>query len=359
MKETRYILTLAVLALLAPATQATSPPPSLVPAGFINADEPAAGMPKPVQRLPANAKGALFLLRTPDSLWLRSIGGEHVILSELPQPPAGSEFDVLEDSRPLGHAQIVAHLPIDRRADDMASPRYWIASEQKTPRPLRQCLGGQSAEVCLGLSARTRQSPQAVAQVLHRRFREVTSEVRQREGLFRIAPIGGFKPGRSYTIRFLGRENLPGLLHPHEIHVAIGKEILRPWATGFRLVQHGPLQYFEAGSAGGWARTLKYIVPPDYERYRANLLYIARQFETPQPAAVSSWGRNPLVSQFLWEHRPPRGMERYSPPGLHPGDYGTIGVAGFVGMLEVEDELHATPPLIVEFRHPKGKPSMP
>ena len=325
---------------------ATPPPPYQLPAGFVNARMELFGEPPPVQRLPAGAKGGLFLLSLRPSFVLATFNnGDDVVLGQTPAPLQVREFQIESGDQGLLPATL-HRLSVERQLRINPGLRYWYVQGS-----IKKCLVAGKAEMCLGSDSKHPLQGGKLTLALSKKLKDVTSQVHEATGWFRIGPAGGFKPGGSYKLNFArkGTEQ-DDFLFPREITIRVDTLLLPPALTGFRLMLEGGEEKGMSPSGIPFvARTLKFAMPSDYERYRASMLFVFEHKDPEYEGILFSGKGNPFTGIYAWGTDVPNGSDRFSsqPPGPaeEPRQFRMVGLAG---LLEVDDEFHETPDFLLE-----------
>lgn len=187
---------------------------------------------------------------------------------------------------------------------------------------------------------------------------------KERNGLFRVSPVGGFLEGKTYTIRFSD-----GIRHSSmyadSITFATEQPLPITSAADFRLnivgSPSGRLLEFPAGGIcseerGVVAQDLLFSIPENYRPYSRYLLQFVdyrmrRGSSTPDESKFKSWIYRPSMCSQIGFGKSQFGPAKdvFASSCVGQGPESTVDVRGFVGFLEMEDQLHATKVVEIDF----------
>jgi hypothetical protein len=218
-------------------------------------------------RLPANAKGALFLAPFPKVGYIKYFFEDDVAIVSKPQIRLdASDFEV-RDGR--GNRLPARVTPVGLRADDELPENlrghYYVFSSAKAERAFIK--GGKK----LGLATLLSQG----------KLQDVSSLLADERRLFLVGPVGGFRPGETYTImRVAPGSDEPRATVVHEIareEVDLGEPV--------RLVLNGApsrrMVAYASGRGSCTASELKLVqdfhfeVPPSLKPYQDALTFLS------------------------------------------------------------------------------------
>jgi hypothetical protein len=307
------------------------------PAGFIHAD---------VTHLPSNARGALFL---PPAEWnpVALPANGILIYGVAPQPLSPSSFTITSDAGP-GRLPVEMTV-LDLRRDAVGAPsgrafrftsKHALARFVKDPVPINwkaMLKAGTLIEVSAMRPA----------------------------GLVRVGPVGGFKPGRRYTIAYTGVAT--SWTYPAQVELTIDTSPVRTGAE-YQLALDGEArrQLLEVPDNGGMCsnrepatvQNFHYVIPDSHKPYQDALLYFSESRAEPVGAARRSRFAELNYSSSMCD------VHRFGEAALGHGaelissvcgpGAGRASIRGWVGMLEVEDRLRPTEPVQVDFSSANG-----
>ena len=275
----------------------------------------------PYVYVPENAKGILFLrARGPEPE--RYINEGTILVEKIPLALSADQFSIVEMESGRTVPAVVTRLNVDRQMAYEHEPRFFLG-------PLKAS------------------GPEGL--------REITGDIRNAFGLFRVGPAGRFRADRRYLITY--KRTKPSLLSSDQIEVRIGPAVALSPRDTYTLRLKGqphhtllPLPGAAACSSRQAAvvQELIYTVPDTLKPYRNRILFF-----TQQKVGSRTDGTIPSFRTTSYDS----GKCMSTQPGL--GELGplkdlavaTCGhdslkedrhVKGYVGMLEVEDTLHET-----------------
>lgn len=185
-----------------------------------------------------------------------------------------------------------------------------------------------------------------------------------RNGLFRVGPSAGFEVGKTYTIRFTDGTRRVSRSES-SITFTVDSPISIASPRDFALVKVGAptgrLMNFAAGGTcheerGVLAQELQYSIPDAYKPYSNFLLqftdYRKRTESTKSETAFEPWGYHPSMCADKGYGKSFFGPTKEVMLGscaTPSGNKTVVEVQGYVGFLEVEDNLHAMPIVEIDF----------
>ena len=306
-----------------------------VPAGFIH---------KEVARLPANARGALFLPPPGDLLPIARYGMQAMIYSGAARKLMPSSFSIKSDTDIRTLEVRLTWLDLDRAAQSGAPQRafrFVRKADQKKFEKMRRFQDWRSL-------------------LKTGKIVDISAEVRAASRLLRVGPAGGFQPGSHYIITYLGES--AGWDYPAAVEHTIDSAPLQAEALPYSLVADGPpLRRLLALNSGGGScssnqpaivQDFHYAIPDAAKPYQNALLFFS-EFRT-QPQTPGRRARfTPLKYEAslcgrsrFGESATGMGRELMELPCEAPGV--RRSVRGWAGLLEVEDRLHRTDPIEVD-----------
>jgi len=232
--------------------------------------------PEPIYRLPANAKGSVFLREIGDSFGT----SDSLVLSDIPTPLASAQFVV----RDLDSGKKIPAVLTRLRVEPPGQPdgmRYFAIKNRR----LDACLNRyeDSGKTCRKLLD-LRQRPKALLVRLHASgaLTDVTALVHRAYGLFRVAPKGGFVAGHRYRLSYDPQSDEDAWKTKfQEIKVKIDKKPLN-WHslnTQIHLELDGTISMylmtiscFNEGFA--LVQKLRYVLPAALEPYRDSVRFV-------------------------------------------------------------------------------------
>jgi hypothetical protein len=284
-----------------------------VPAGFLNARYAADFGTSPGQHLPANARGALFWMAGTPYYWLRHASvPDTYFVADMPHPLDPRDFLLIEQpgSRRLG-------VKIEPVSVHRSKARYLIARDPR----LARCI----SENFFSLDGCALLERDAAKLLASGAFQDVTDAVRHAYGLFRIAPVEGFTPGREYRISFIVAhpKNTP-FAYPSEMVLSIDRTPVLSWPSqaGRLRASRQPRDIYPDEDKAVY---VDYLLARDLLPYRQSV-YLTT--EVNPPPAIRQW--------------PPCGIQ--NPLGTGPGgrplrfaDGQCHRVQGKMGFFELAD----------------------
>lgn len=192
--------------------------------------------------------------------------------------------------------------------------------------------------------------------------------------LYRVEPKDGFKPGSNYVVTFRGHLWWSQMKYPRHVEVHIDET---PMASGDHLflldLSGKPTRELltKAGTSmcsypsASIVQKLSYAIPPAYEGYRDSILFFTQQQFNVNDASLSGItdGRyTPTIYHSSTCESPAYGKSEiglgkeiaYTDCKVGGDSMSSRNVKGFVGLLEVEDRLHETPPTKIAFGQASG-----
>ncbi len=281
----------------------------------------------PYVDIPENAKGVLFF----SDVDMRAVDSDagRLLAEGVPAAVTASQFSIVEVETGRSLQPIVTRLNLDRHIGKGDNRSY----------KLRDFV---------------------YFKILH----DVTAAVEKANGLFRVGPVEGFRSGRRYRFayqpHFFARQSV-------WTEVRIGPAITLPSAAGYGLKLDGLLTLKmismpDQGTCGeetaAMVQELNYTIPPSLEPYRNGVLFF-----TQQRARFGRDGKEPAFTYRRYEPdfctgEPPGRSElgalkdlavvRCNEYGLK--EWGDRLVKGYLGMLEIEDNLHETAMFTIPFK---------
>lgn len=244
---------------------------------FCRDEKPA---PEPIYRLPANAKGSVFLREISNSFGT----SDSLVLSASPTPLVSAQFVV----RDLGSGKKIPAVLTRLRVEPPGQPdsiRYFAIKNRR----LDACLNryedsGKTCRKLLGLQ----QQPAALLAKLHASgaLTDVTALVHHAYGLFRVAPKGGFIAGHRYRISYDPQLDEDAWeTEFQEIKVKIDKKPLN-WhslSTQIDLKLDGAISMHVirvpravscSDEKTALVQQLRYVLPPALEPYRDSVRFV-------------------------------------------------------------------------------------
>ncbi len=308
-------------------------------AGFVHAD---------VKRLPANAKGALFLRPQGTFQYLASVDPGIAIVTGEMQQLSPASFRITADTQ---QGDLRAELSYPDATIDAASPE-----------PTRYYRFVRKSDERLASAP----SPAQFAALLKKgALVEVTQATEKAMSVVRVGPAGGFKPGKRYRIAYLGKAER--WRFPAEVEHAIDTTPLVA-STAFRLIVDGPpaarllplttVSGACSSSQPALVQNFRYVLPAGYAKYQAAMIFAS----TSAPVAGAR-GKGRRYEQMVYQPSlcPVEPfMSTAFPAGrdiVHArceAKPAPVTVKGWAGMLEVEDRLHPTDTIHVDLGKAAG-----
>lgn len=304
-----------------------------VDAGFIHAE---------LVRLPANARGALFLPPTDGLRPIARYRGEVMIFSGAARALSPASFSIKSDAGPGSEDAQLTWLDVDTGAPRRAF-RFVRKADEET-------------------FEKARTSPDWRPLLKAGKLVDISAEVRAAHRLLRVGPHGGFKPGAHYTLAYLGER--ADWRYPAAVEHTIDSVALPADAMQYRLVSDGPplrrLLSLSTGSGScgskqpAMVQDFHYAIADAARPYQQGILFFS--------AIVAPGARGdvePLVYQptlcggpRFGESALGGGRELMELACDAPG--GRRIVRGRAGLLEVEDRLHRTEDMEIDFGQVSG-----
>ena len=309
-------------------------------AGFIHAN---------AAHLPSNARGALFLPPSRSRLAIAYSPDGVYIFGVAPPPPLPSDFTVTSDAEPGFLPVEIVALDLQRGADSVPAKRTFRFASKEA-------------------QARFEKDPAPVAwEAMFKSGALVDiSDTIRSAGLMRVGPVGGFKPGVRYTIAYMG-ERQAGWVYPARVEHTIDAAALRTDGARYRLALDGPAgrqmlkMPIDGPYSGFQAATVQnfhYVVPDSHKPYREALLYFSESCGAPADVSGQCGYTNLHHRSDVCE--PPSFGEAALGPGMElisaacGPNAGRADIRGWVGMLEVDDQLRPTEAVQVDFDNTNG-----
>jgi len=297
-----------------------------------------------VRRLPANAKGALFLAPPASVSRIADFADEHAAIIKTPQIrllPA--QFNI-KDSTGKKHAAQIS--PLELRADSEIPATSWFRYYAFT-----------SAKAQAGYDA-ARQKPALATLLAGGQLKDISYTMSDERRLFLIAPKGGFKPGQTYTIKFLspfsGRDHLSVV---HEI----APEAVDTGGT-YKLVLDGlparrMVTYAQGGTCSGDYLSLRqefhFELPESLKTYREALTYLPEIESQKVPGRF----RDTVIQSSLCSEPEPELASNTRGRGaavVSCETNRTLKLRGWVGFPEIDGKLQLVGPVQAQFGSAKG-----
>lgn len=310
------------------------------PAGFVHGK---------LDRLPANARGALFL-PPPAAKPIAYYGSSGVIYDADPEAMDASWFSISSDAQP-------GPIPGELSWPDLSRGR----AEPAAPRAYRFIQASDKAAF-LALELDQRMAwPKLLASG---QLVDISTALRSAERLVRIGPVGGFKSGVRYTISYLRKLRFGGPAAP--VSFTIDSAPLDTAALHFALTAEGqperkllPMRTTDGScgiNAAATAQVVRYVVPDALAPYRDGIAYFSESATAAggTQAAYADLDYSPsLCSQRAFGTTTlGDGREQlYGRCNVHGKG---LTVRGWAGLLEVEDRLQPTPAISIALGQAPG-----
>ena len=320
----------ALLVMACQSALALTPPPQMLETGFATVGA-AQGV-----HLPANAKGVLFRAELPpEARVIEFRPGVGTILAKAPLPLLPVQFVITSADGKRIKAQVQT---LDYPAPRPGHILPYLALSERAP-----CTSFSAPKCALPNDAAER--TQVLQGMVSKGWlSDISVQVRQADGLFRIAPTSGFKAGMRYSFRYQHRgDELMGRSLPGTAEIEVDRTAIAPDNAVFRLAPVGAAKPMVV--AGGWTQVTKLVqtvrleAPARYGEYAALLSYSVRA--TPAPGCL------PYCQDFL-ERTPggKTGETNFSVAcSASPSPRRQYAAVGSAGLLEMEDVVHLTAPL--------------
>ena len=328
------------------------PPPPQEDMGFVHSFYPQ-------DHLPSNARGVLFLFCTRIC--------HETIVTVIPKTLGPGSFSITQSGRKGTLKAIVHGLNIEAQID-LSQRRYRLLDP--VAKACYQTIYNKSMlldkcrSVMQDLEALNQESIRHLA--VAGKMQDVTSAVEKATGLFRISPEGGFQVGKTYTITYVGNKNKKNpWQYPSRIQIVIDDQAMSLESDGFKLeLQNAPKKRSvwlmpEFPSFPAIEQDLIYSVPSAYAAYHEYMVFFTEQ----ESFAKLSGSRRSLeaspVSGFLHSLSHQSQVDQAMPYRLEDQVYcvyrtpkkssPVTQIRGLIGFLEMEDHLHETPIVEVNF----------
>ena len=314
---------LATLILLLCANMAAacscSPRPD---AGFVHAQ---------LKRLPANARGALFL-PPPLTLEYLSYDGSGTLYQGEISAATPDAFSITSDTQPGLLPAAFSWPNVKRRkeptADNRKSYRFAHQSDEQKY-----------------LAAKHR--PSVTALLADGKLVDISDQLHDAQRLMRVAPAEGFKPGAHYTIRYNKQTN--GWAYPDKIEFSIDDTTLAPADLDIRLQLDGlPQQQMLALATGKGScsraqpvstQAFSYTTTAALQPYSDGITYFAESRPTPDGEFAEVRYETSLCGERDFGTTAKQHGQDLIYTDCDDNDSPRI-LRGWAGFLEVEDELH-------------------
>jgi len=311
-------------------------------AGFIHTN---------LERLPANARGALFLPPTGGLRPVARYDGNVMIYSGAARRISASSFSIKSDTDTGNLAVQLTRLDLER--DELSAPpqlalRFVRAVDEKA----FEKRGG---------------FPDWRPLLKAGKLIDISEELRTASQLLRVGPAAGFKPGSHYTITYLG--DSADWAYPATVEHTIDRAPLHAASLAYSLVTDGPprrrLLMLSTGSGSctsnqpAIVQDFHYAVPAAASAYQHGILFFSEFQGAPQARGVARrfadldyqpglcGGARFGVSALG------KGLELMALPCDAAG--GRHVVRGWAGLLEVEDKLHRTGAIEIDMGSADGR----
>ncbi len=336
----RLLCGFVVLAALGPGQASACTCMGIDNAGFVHAT---------AKRLPSNAKGALFLPPSGSFRYLGQPGpGTHIVTGEM-ERLAPSSFRI-STGRPGASVPAVLSFPDLAHLDDAGEQmRYYRFVRQGDEQRASALKPGEFA-----------------ALLKHGKLVDVTSATHKARRLVRVGPAGGFKPGASYTIAYLGK--VERWRFPASVEHAIDTTPLDTKEAKYGLVADGPpvamllplltMQGSCSSSQAALVQNFRYVLPAGHRAYEAALTHVSQS--KPLAPATGKTNRYTTLEYVpsLCPIEPFMGTAFAGGRDIVHAQCNTrpqpVTVRGWTGMLEVEDRLHQTDTIRVDLGQAAG-----
>lgn len=294
-----------------------------------------------VRRLPANAKGALFLAPPAGPSVIADFPYEYASIVKAPQIKLSpSDFDIKDSAGKKHRARIT---PLELRGDsEIPEPkwnRYYAFTSKK-------------AEMHF---AAARQKPTLAELQSGGQLKDISYTMSDERRLFLIAPDGGFKPGQTYTIayRWGWRQAVVHEIAPEAVDTKGPYKLVLDGVPVRRMVT-----YAQGGSCNGDYLSLRqefhFELPESLKPYRDALTYLPEVESQKVPGRF----RDTVIQQSLCSVPEPELARNTGGRGVAVVSCETsrsLGVRGWVGFPEVDGKLQLVGPVQAPFGAAKGR----
>lgn len=291
-------------------------------AGFIHAK---------VERLPSNARGALFVTPWHSLRHLAQVDGTSAIYDGNPEKLGPSSFTISTDAAP-GTLPVALSWPDTSRGVAKAAPRrafrYANQADEAGARAVKP------ADIAPLLRAGT--------------LVEISDAVNDERRLVRVGPVDGFRAGARYTIRYVGKAALgkfPGVVEhvidAAPLNAAGARYSLALDGAPLARMLEAPTSMSCSGEQAALVQDFHYVIPASHLPYRDAILFFsesrpvkraqlpfARVLYLPSSCTTTPYGRTAFDAGRDMIHA-------FCETATSP-----VTVRGWAGMLEVEDRLH-------------------
>lgn len=298
-----------------------------------------------VRRLPANAKGALFLAPPPGPVSIADFPFENASIIKAPRIELSpSAFDIKDGAGKKYRARVT---PLELRGDgDIPASKwgsYYAFASKKAEKDF----------------AAAREKP-ALAELLSGgQVKDISYTMSDERRLFLIAPEGGFKPGQTYTISY--RSPFPGRGRAVVVHEIAPDAVDTKGA--YKLVLDGApvrrmVTFAQGGSCSGDYLSLRqefHFEPPEsLKPYREALTYLPEVESRKVPGrfhdTVIHGSLCSVPEPELARNTGGRGGAVVGCETTRP-----VQVRGWVGFPEVDGRLQLVGPVLAPFGSAKGR----
>ena len=332
--------------------------------------------------LPSNARGVLFRAGLNVNARIGNVDDDIEIVKGIPKPLDENSFSITEDESHAVMKVEVKRLHAVDQIDGSWPMHYYRFLSARLEKCYENRYSNHRPSGCNMYDFGNLKVESIEKHVATGKMQDVTTKFESALGLFRIGPRSGFEAGKTYTIKYVtkdvygphGTEVNLGFPMP-QLTVSIDGPMVLSKQDSFILVPESrpTKQQLRVEWGGGscsnvspsLVQNLRYQIPNSYRPYIQSMMFFTHKkvsesdgvwFHEKIGEFSISFYRSSVCSQFRYgQSELGAGKELiYSPCDTHKKTGAARQVRGYVGFLELEDNLHETPVIEINFDDKKG-----